>query len=168
MSVRELQTREEGGKKLSKSQASIKSIEMARDIMAWHKIDLTNPEKVAERIDAYFLLMEKYGSRPLIAPLALALGLERTKLIEISKNVDNLKIPSETRELITMAYRVLEGTWEYNFANGSYNPVTGIFLGKNHFGYTDQQDIVVAPKGIGVEQSKEEIEQKYIESVVVD
>lgn len=166
MAVKELQTKEE--RKLNKRQASIQSIEMARDIMTWHPIELTNPEQVAERIDSYFLLMEKYGSRPLVSPLALALGIDRQKLMEITKNVDNLKIPAETRELITKAYGVLEGTWEYNFANGSYNPITGIFLGKNHFGYTDQQDIVVAPKGIGVEQSKEEIEQKYIESVVVD
>lgn len=166
MAVRELQTKEE--RKLNKRQASLQSIEMARDIMTWHPIDLADPEKVAERIDAYFLLMEKYGSRPLVSPLALALGIDRNKLMEICKNVDGLKIPTETRELIKKAYGVLEGTWEYNFANGSYNPITGIFLGKNHFGYTDQQDIVVAPKGIGVEQSKEEIEQKYLESVVVD
>jgi hypothetical protein len=30
--------------------------------------------------------------------------------------------------------------------NGQVNPVTGIFLGKNNFGYTDKTEVAVEPK----------------------
>lgn len=51
--------------------------------------------------------------------------------------------------------------------NGKINPVSGIFIGKNHFGYTDKQEVVVTPNNpLGEQTATEEIEQRYIESVV--
>lgn len=47
--------------------------------------------------------------------------------------------------------------------NGKINPVAGIFLGKNNFGYTDKQELEVKPVNPMAEglSTPEEIERKY-------
>ena len=45
--------------------------------------------------------------------------------------------------------------------NGKVNPVAGIFLAKNHFGYTNETEIVVTPnqQNLDSEYSVEEIKK---------
>ena len=51
--------------------------------------------------------------------------------------------------------------------NGKVNPVSGIFLMKNHFGYADKQEVVVSPKnGLGEIENQKQLEQRYIEDIV--
>ena len=53
--------------------------------------------------------------------------------------------------------------------NGKINPVSGIFLLKNNFGYQDKQEVVVTPNnplGDGAERSQ--LEDKYTDTVVLD
>ena len=45
--------------------------------------------------------------------------------------------------------------------NGKINPVSGIFLGKNNFGYKDQQEYVLTPNQMGETISQEALEAKY-------
>ena len=45
--------------------------------------------------------------------------------------------------------------------SGKINPVSGIFLGKNNFGYQDKQEYVVTPNTMGAETPREVIESKY-------
>ena len=54
--------------------------------------------------------------------------------------------------------------------NGKINPVSGIFIGKNHFGYTNKQEIVLVPKNpLGdIEETPEDIQQRYLESAAVE
>lgn len=53
--------------------------------------------------------------------------------------------------------------------NGKINPVTGIFLGKNHFGYADKQEVVLTPNSpLGDAKDTKELEERYIESIVED
>ena len=53
--------------------------------------------------------------------------------------------------------------------NGKINPVAGIFLMKNNFGYTDEQKLVVQPEQpLGSVEDPKKIEEKYAESVVID
>jgi hypothetical protein len=50
--------------------------------------------------------------------------------------------------------------------NGKINPVSGIFLMKNNFGYTDKQEVVLTPNSpLGDQKSDAELEQKYLDSV---
>jgi hypothetical protein len=44
--------------------------------------------------------------------------------------------------------------------NGKINPVSGIFLGKNYFGYQDKQEYVVTPNTVAHE-TPDVIEAKY-------
>jgi hypothetical protein len=39
----------------------------------------------------------------------------------------------------------MEILWENYMQNGKINPVSGIFLGKNNFGYQDKQEMVLTP-----------------------
>ena len=50
--------------------------------------------------------------------------------------------------------------------NGKINPVSGIFLMKNNFGYADKQEVVLTPNNpLGEQKSTDELEQRYLESV---
>ena len=51
--------------------------------------------------------------------------------------------------------------------NGKINPVSGIFLMKNNFGYADKQEVVLTPNNpLGDTTPVAELEEKYLESVV--
>jgi hypothetical protein len=39
----------------------------------------------------------------------------------------------------------MEQLWENYMQNGKINPVSGIFLGKNHYGMQDKTEYVVTP-----------------------
>lgn len=68
------------------------------------------------------------------------------------------------QEIICRAYDVLEALWEDYMLNGKINPVSGIFLGKNNFGYADKQEYVLTPNNSAIqERNIEEIEAKYAE-----
>ena len=50
--------------------------------------------------------------------------------------------------------------------NGKINPVSGIFLMKNNFGYADKQEVVLTPNNpLGEQKSNAELEERYLESV---
>ena len=51
--------------------------------------------------------------------------------------------------------------------NGKVNPVSGIFLGKNHFGYTDKQEFTLRP-GAAEEAPVDPaaLEDKYADVIV--
>ncbi len=50
--------------------------------------------------------------------------------------------------------------------NGKINPVSGIFLMKNNFGYADKSEVVVTPNNpLGDAESRESIEARYREAV---
>jgi len=54
-------------------------------------------------------------------------------------------MPNDCRELIKKAYKLLENMMENYMQNGKINPVAGIFLSKNNFGYVDKVEHVVTP-----------------------
>ena len=47
--------------------------------------------------------------------------------------------------------------------NGKINPVSGIFLGKNNFGYQDKQEHVITPNtNSDSDYNAEDIKQRYL------
>lgn len=44
--------------------------------------------------------------------------------------------------------------WETYMIEGKMNPIVGIFLGKNHFGYTDKKELTVEPRQTVVEPTQ--------------
>jgi len=65
--------------------------------------------------------------------------------------------------VVLEAYNVLEELWENYMQNGKINPVAGIFLGKNNFGYADKQEYVLTPNTTVSEVDVSTVEAKYAE-----
>lgn len=116
------------------------------------EIDLTDAEQVQERINQYFEIEAKYGNKPTVAGLAMSLnGMHRRRLNEIvTGNFGNTRgitttLPKTVTHLIKKAHQLMEQLWEDYMQNGKINPVSGIFLGKNNYGYQDKTEYVVTP-----------------------
>ena len=124
-----------------------KYIQNAMQLGALPKIDLTDPVAVEERINEYFRIQFESDLKPTVAGMGIALGLDRRRLWEIKTNVPdrNQDIPTLVRDSIKKGYEYMELLWENYMQNGKINPVSGIFLGKNNFGYQDKQEMVLTP-----------------------
>ena len=65
---------------------------------------------------------------------------------------------------------IMEEMMEDYMLNGKINPVSGIFLMKNNFGYTDKSEVVLTPNNpLGEEAiAPEELERKYLTNTAGD
>lgn len=132
------------------------------------KVDLHDPDAVAERLTEFFALYAENDMKPTVAGMGLALGLDRRRLWEIktgnyhtSKELSTL--PRDTTDCIKKAYVIMENMWETYMNSGKINPVSGIFLGKNNFGYQDKQEMVLTPNAQQESDfSAEDIRKRYM------
>ena len=113
-------------------------------------IDLHKPEQVEERLAEYFKIHFAADMKPTVAGMAMALGIDRRRLWEIKTGASTSnrwveELPTPTKDSIKKAYDFMENLWENYMQNGKINPVSGIFLGKNNFGYQDKTEYVVTP-----------------------
>jgi hypothetical protein len=95
--------------------------------------------------------------------IGLAIGLDRRRMWEIRSGTQNVSIPQECKDIINSVYDSLEALWESYMINGKINPVSGIFLGKNNFGYQDRQEYVLTPNQQLQGADPATIEAKYAE-----
>lgn len=125
-------------------------------------VSFDSPEAVAERTTTYLDICEQNDMKPSVAGYALALGISRQELWNIvtGKRVK----PSAVVDLLKRAYHLLNAQMEDYMQNGRINPVSGIFLMKNAFGYTDKQEIEVAAKQDDAE-SAESLSAKYADAI---
>ena len=56
----------------------------------------------------------------------------------------------------------MENLWESYMNSGKINPVSGIFLGKNNFGYQDKTEYVVTPNTQHDYYDPEDIRRRYL------
>ena len=144
-----------------------KYLALGRELFNLPSIDLKDPEQVRYRLDEFFVIHERYDMKPTVAGMGMALGLDRRRLYEIktgnyhtSKSLSEL--PTSTTVSIKKAYEYMELLWENYMQNGKINPVSGIFLGKNNFGYQDKTEYVVTPNVHNdSDYSKEDIMARY-------
>lgn len=131
-------------------------------IMKLPKIDFRDPEQLHNRVLEYFSLCAEHDMKPGVAAVGLAIGLDRRRLWEIRSGASrNNTIPQECKDIIHNVYDSLEVLWEGYMANGKINPVSGIFLAKNNFGYQDKQEYVVTPNTMSHDTPVDVIEAKY-------
>ena len=156
-----------GGVKVKKGE-NAKAIKQGLHLFLLPKIDLHNYNQLRDRLTEYFDYMEQQDTKPTVAGMALALGIDRFRLYEIrsgtSTNARGVKdLPPECVNLIKEAYEILEVLMENYIQNGKVNPVAGIFLAKNHFRYTNETEVVVKPgqQALDSEYSVDEIKKRY-------
>lgn len=132
-------------------------------IMQLPKIDFRDPVQLQNRVIEYFQLCADHDMKPGVAAVGLAIGLDRRRLWEIrsGNHVRASGIPQECKDIINGVYDSLEVLWEGYMANGKINPVSGIFLAKNNFGYQDKQEYVVTPNTLSQDTPVDVIEAKY-------
>lgn len=105
-------------------------------------IDISDPKQVEDRINWYYQQCIDDDMRPTVMGLCNSLGINRSTLKRWYDG--DTRGPSHCN-LIEKAYNNLEEMWENYMLNGKVNPASGIFLGRNHWGYRDTVDVVVRP-----------------------
>lgn len=133
-------------------------------------IDMENPEEVQNRLNEYFSLYAQYDMKPTVAGMAIALnGHNRQWLYAVTHDVASggagykIALPPSVAVLIKKAYFLLENLWESYMNSGKVNPVAGIFLGKNNYGYQDKTEYVLTPnQQSDNDYSADEIRERYI------
>ena len=131
-------------------------------------IDLKDPEQVTNRLNEFFQIHAEADMKPTVSGMGMALGLDRRRLYEIktgnyhtSKGLSEL--PTMTTVSIKKAYEYMEILWENYMQNGKINPVSGIFLGKNNFGYQDKTEHVVTPNvNNDSDYNADDIKKRYL------
>lgn len=138
------------------------------ELMNLPTIDLHDTMAVQERINEFFNIMAKYDTKPTVAGMAMALGMDRRTLWAIRNDQPTggagykSALPPEVANLIKKSYLLMENLWENYMQNGKINPVSGIFLGKNNFGYQDKTEYVVTPNVQQDNYDPDSIRQRYL------
>lgn len=141
-----------------------KFITFAMESMRMPKLNFDNLPEVQERIEWYFTRCAEQDMKPGVVGLANALGVDRITLWAWKTGERRGDNPEFTA-LIKHAYSFLEEMWEVYMQNGKISPPNGIFLGKNHYGYKDVQDVVVQPVNPYGTDNPTGVRDKYIEGM---
>lgn len=128
-------------------------------------VSLDDAPAVKERTRTYFEICSQNDMKPSVAGYSLALGIDRRRLWEIVSG--KVVKPPAVVDSLKRAYLMLNAQMEDYMQNGKINPIAGIFLSKNAFGYTDKQEIEVSASA-GDAESPEQLAAKYADAVAVD
>ena len=159
-----------------KEAASVTPSETAKTSTAflvelWHleKVDLDNPDDIAERIEYYLSLVQKYGMRPALASLAVAMGCSRQILDDMRRGRTHRN--RRTMELLTAFQGIMEAGLVEGAQNAK-NPAAFIFLLKATCGYQEINRIQIEQKQetmlLDDASNIKALEQKYMNDVVID
>lgn len=148
--------------------AKIMSINIA--LFNMQDIDMTDAQAVTDRLGEYFALYEQADLKPTVAGMAIALnGMSRQTLTAIAHDRVTgstgykSALPPEVTATIKKAYKMMENMWETYMNSGKINPVSGIFLGKNNYGYQDKTEYVLTPNQQNdSDYDAEDIRQRYL------
>ncbi|MCM1364641.1 MAG: DNA-packaging protein [Faecalibacterium sp.] len=128
------------------------------------QIDTSDAKQVENRITEYFTICFDNDMKPSVAGLALAVGVSRLTLWEWATGKNR---KATHRNPIKKAYQMLDAQMNDYMQNGKINPVSGIFLMRNNFGYKNETEVVIVPNSpLGEETTQKELENKYMDSIV--
>ena len=126
--------------------------------------EFTNdPDKVEQRVKWFFDQCARYDTRPTVAGLAIALNTSRQTRWGWEQKGGRLG------GIISQAKRILNGLLEDWQCCGKINPVSAVWLQKNHFGYRDNivfeqaREDRILPK-----MTPEEIEATILQDIPID
>jgi hypothetical protein len=135
-----------------------KYLNIGMRLMKLPSIDVKDADAVNSRLDEFFAIHFENDMKPTVSGMAMALGMTRQTLSAIRSDLPTggtgykSALPKDVTDSIKKAYVLMENLWENYMQNGKINPVSGIFLGKNNFGYQDKTEYVLTPN----QQSTEE------------
>lgn len=148
------------------------TIAMIEEMLFWEQVDLADPEAVQNRILEYFQLCREYNSKVLISGFCYSLGCTREELMRWSNGKRSRLsevLSTESAQVVQKSLQFLEISWESAFANNGYkSPVTGIFLGKNNFGYADESVSIVRHEEAEASPDRAALAAKYMAALPED
>ncbi len=135
-------------------------LRFARAALSLPPIDISDPAQVENRINAYFDYCEDNDRKPNIIGMANWLGVSRDTIATWKTG----EYRGDTHSaIIKKAISALEEMWVDYMMDGKVNPGSGIFIGKNHFQYRDEQNITITPNQQITDISAEDVAAKYQE-----
>lgn len=123
------------------------------------KVDRLDAVQVRDRTLKYLEMCSEDGMKPNIAGYALSLGTNRTGLEAMFRD---RRVDAETYATLDMGMTVIENIMVELMLDQKINPVTAIFLLKNHFmgTYQDSAQVTVRSERMEVVDTKS-LEDKY-------
>ena len=125
-----------------------KFVAYSLEFMDLPQADFKETSGVRDLLVFWLKKCEEYDIRPTVMGMANALGIQRSDLYRlVSGNYLNGKPPygatEETILLLQKIYQKIAESLESGMQNGKVNPVSAMFLLKNHLGYTDSNELIV-------------------------
>ena len=135
--------------------ANVRHIEHAEGLAMMPRLEVWDPESIGQRTIEYLNKCKEDGVRVNLSAYALSLGTTPDGLNDL---VADKRLSDETRAAVLKGISMVEAIMIEMMMEQRINPVTGIFLLKNHFGYKDQSEISF--KG-HIETDKKTLQAKY-------
>ena len=123
-------------------------------------VDTRDPNQIGDRINQYLDFCEINNKKPSVVGMANWIGVPvDTVMSWRSGRKNNLAAPFIRRVMAMLEEVAVEAVMETKT-----NPANFIFLMKNHFGYVDQQNVVMGTVDDSEkEMSKEDLEKYFLE-----
>lgn len=128
-------------------------------------IDISDPEQVKQRISEYLDFCELNDKKPSVVAMANWIGVSRDTLNSWKRGECRSDTHSDT---IKKALLLMEEIWYDLMQNGKINPGSGIFLGKNMFGYKDVADVVVTPNNPMQDMNADDARKRLVDAIPAD
>ena len=125
------------------------------------KVDTADKDQIENHITDYLQACIDNDMRPGVAGLCAALVICRTTWYYWGTGEKR-----DYQDLVERTRAVMESLMEQYMLQGKINPVTGIFMLKNHFGYVDKNEVVFIPNTnpLGDQPDMEALKQKYLDN----
>lgn len=112
------------------------------------KIDRTTKnvcKVLKQRCEDYYALCGDYDAKPTIEGLALAMGISRQTLLRWASNFYDWNRQANTKEVLEPEVAFLNSQMVTYLTEGAINPISGFFMLKNSFGYSDATEHIITP-----------------------
>lgn len=123
---------------LERRKANIRHIDHTMSLALMKPLKVWDAKHIGQRTMEYLEKCKEDGVRVNLSSYALALGTTPDGLNEM---INDKRNAGETRNAILKGISMVESVMIEMMMEQRINPVTGIFLLKNHFGYKDQSEI---------------------------
>lgn len=140
---------------LERRKANIRHIDHTMSLALMQPLEVWDAEHIGQRTMEYLDKCKTDGVRVNLSSYALSLGTTPDGLNEMMCDKSRSQ---ESRNAIQKGVAMVEAVMIEMMMEQRINPVTGIFLLKNHFGYKDQSEISF--KG-HIETDKKTLQAKY-------